>query len=321
VHPNDFKLGNFARGRKHSLDLEFMVGDRQLSIPILLFRGAREGKVLTVLAGIHGDEYEGVRAILDISMDLNPAEMSGDLLAVPVANLTALWAGTRTSPLDSTDLARSFPGDLESSPTRALAYYLANAVIAPANLLLDLHSGGIKYTMPTMIGFDSRDQRGCDAARAFGAPVMWGHPVLAPGRTVSFAAERNIPWLYTEARGAGRIHPDDLQVFRQGILNLLKYLSILPGQPVSSPVECNLQGDGSFEISVRSTREGFLVSSVQLLQAVKEGQELGRLVDFHGNTIETFLAPSDGLLGMIREFPVIAADVEMFIVTGQKVQE
>jgi predicted deacylase len=150
--------------------------------------------------------------------------------------------------------------------------------------------------------------------------VLWGHPAILPGRTVSFAMDRGIPWLYTEARGAGRIHPDDLRVFRQGILNLLKHLSILPGSPVASPVECNLHGDGSFEMSLRSTNKGFLISSVELLEAVKEGQELGRLVDFHGNTIETYLSPSDGSLGMIREFPVVEPNVELFIVTGLKAQ-
>jgi uncharacterized protein len=321
VHPDDFKLDQFAPGKKHSLDLEFKLGDRTLSIPVLLFRGAREGKVLTVIAGIHGDEYEGVRAVLDVGATLDPAEMSGDLIAVPVANLSALWAGTRTSPWDGTDLARSFPGDLESVPTRALAYYLARAVIAPADLLLDLHSGGVKYTMPLMVGFDTRDPRSGDAALAFGAPVLWGHPVISPGRSVSFAMERGIPWLYTEARGAGRIHPDDLRIFRQGIFNLLKHLAILPGSPAAGPVECHLHGDGSFEISLRSSRQGFLISSVELLQPVKEGEELGRLVDFHGNTIETYHSPSDGSLGMIREFPVVEPNVELFLVTGRKAQD
>jgi predicted deacylase len=61
----------------------------------VLFRGAREGNVLVGMAGVHGDEYEGPRAILDVCSTLDPEAMSGDLIAVPVAKPPAFWAGTR----------------------------------------------------------------------------------------------------------------------------------------------------------------------------------------------------------------------------------
>jgi predicted deacylase len=320
VHPGKFEPNQFTRNGKYALDLEFKAGDCELSIPLLLFRGTREGKVLVVMAGVHGDEYEGVRAILEISAALDPAQMAGDIIAVPVANATAFWAGQRTSPLDNKDLARSFPGDLSSGQTSALAHWLAHAVIARADLLLDLHSGGIKYTMPTMVGYDATNPRSRDAAQAFGAPTLWGHPVLPPGRTVSFAKQRGIPWLYTEARGAGRIDPQDLRVFREGILNLLKHLSILPGAPTLRPVEYHLYGDGNTDVSLKSKQRGFLMSSVEQLEKVKQGQELGRLVDLHGSTVETFLSPSEGLVAMVREFPVVEPDTQLYLVTGVAAQ-
>jgi predicted deacylase len=316
MQPHEFELRHFARGRKHYLDIDVSAGDHRISVPILLLRGARDGKVLVAMAGVHGDEYEGVQAILDVCTRLDPAGMAGDLLAVSVANPPALWAGTRTSPLDGADLARSFPGDLESGPSRALAHSLANTVIACADLFLDLHSAGIRLLMPTMVGYDARDPRSLAAARAFGAKVLWGHPVVAPGRTISFARERGIPWLYTEARGAGRIDPEDLQIFEQGILNLLVHLSILPGQPAVLPVEHHLLGDGNTEISLRSTRQGFLIPSVSLLERVKEGQDLGRLLDLHANTIETYVAPSEGVVAMIRQFPVVEPGTPLFLLTG-----
>jgi predicted deacylase len=320
VHPDEFDLARFARGKKHTLELEFTSAGHRILIPVLLQRGAREGKALAVTAGVHGDEYEGVRAILDVVPTLDPAEMAGDLVAVPVANPPAFWSGTRTSPLDGDDLARSFPGDLGSGPTRAIAYYLAQTVIACADFFLDLHSGGVKLLMPTMVGYDAKDPRSRDAARAFGAGVLWGHPTVAPGRTISFAQECGIPWVYTEARGAGRIHPEDLRVFEEGILNLLRHLSVLPGRPAMKPIKYHLYGDGNTDASVKSTRQGFLISCVELLEKLKKGQELGRLVDLHGNTIETFLAPSEGVVAMIRQFPVVEPDAQLFLLTGLATQ-
>lgn len=320
MHPDEFELARFARGKKYTLDLEFTSGGHRILIPVLLLRGTREGKVLVVTAGVHGDEYEGVRAILDVVPRLDPAEMAGDLVAVPVANPPAFWSGTRTSPLDGGNLARSFPGGLDSSPTCTIAYYLARSVIACADLFLDLHSGGVKLLMPTMVGYDATDTRSRDAARAFGAKVLWGHPTVPPGRTVSFARERGIPWVYTEARGAGRVHPEDLRVFTEGIFNMLRHLEILPGLPAAEPVECHLYGDGNTDASIKSTLPGFLISCVELLEKVKRGQELGRLVDLHGNMIETFLAPSEGVVAMIRQFPVVEPDAQLFLLTGLTTQ-
>lgn len=316
MHPDSFEPQQLARGRKHSLDLEFAVAGHQIAIPVFVFRGAREGKVLVVMSGVHGDEYEGVRAILEVGATLDPTVMAGDFIAVPVAHPPAFWAGTRTSPLDGRDLARTFPGDPTSSPTCAIAYYLGKAIIARANLFADLHSGGVKYSMPTMAGYDATDPRSRDAARAFGARIMWGHPTTPPGRTVSFAKDHNIPSMYTEANGAGRIAAEDLRVFKEGILNLLAHMAILPGAPVTPAVERHLCGDGNTELSLRATRGGFLLPSVALLDSVKKDQELGRLVDLHGDTLEIFRSPADGIVGMVREFPVVEPDNIMFLVTG-----
>ena len=75
---------------------------------MLVVRGRLPGPTLVVSANVHGDEYEGVRAIFETFNSLDPGAMSGDLLAVPVVNVPAFWAGTRTSPLDDANLARIF---------------------------------------------------------------------------------------------------------------------------------------------------------------------------------------------------------------------
>jgi len=118
----------------------------------------------------------------------------------------------------------------QGSPTQVLAFHLGHSIIARADFYLDLHSAGVKLLMPSMVGYDATDPRSREAAVIFGAPVVWGHPAIPPGRTISFAASRGIPWLYTEARGAGRIDAEDLAMFKRGVLNLLRYLHMLPGR-------------------------------------------------------------------------------------------
>jgi len=109
-----------------------------------------------------------------------------------------------------------------------------------------------------MVGHNSSDPRARAAAEAFGAPVIWGHPPpVEPGRTASFAQERGIPWLYTEARGAGRIHPKDLRKMRRGIRNLACHLGLLSGPMQTAPLRMRLCGNGNTDTGVTATRAAF----------------------------------------------------------------
>ena len=310
---------DFARGQKHHVDLD--VGHSDIHIPVILIRGVNAGPTLVATAGIHGDEYEGVRTIFEVTEDLDPGEMSGDLIAVPVANPPAFWAGTRCSPLDDANLARVFPGSPNRGPSNAIAHALAQQVIVQADFYLDLHSAGVACLMPTMVGYYTDDPRARAAAECFGAPVTWSHPTIAPGRTISFAHERGIPWLYTEARGAGRIHADDLRVFKNGVTNLMKHLGISPGKPAeSSTIEARLYGDGNIDDGLLCQVEGFFISDVDLLDTVAAGQQLGRTLDLHGQVVETYTSPSDGVVALVHQFPVVKPGDPMFVVTQTEPQ-
>jgi uncharacterized protein len=312
-----FNPDRFERGKKFAFDLPMDPWVKGVNLPILLLRGSRDGPTLVAMAGVHGDEYEGVRALLDTYQSLDPAEMSGDLVAVPVANPPALWSGTRTSPLDQGNLARAFPGCLDAGPTDAIAHVLAHSVIVHADFFLDLHSAGVKMLMPTMVGYDASDERSRAAAFAFGTRVVWGHPEVGVGRSITFAKDRGIPWLYTEARGAGRIHSDDLKTFVAGIRNLLCHLGILPDKPKATVVEVHLWGKGDLdEASVVATAPGLLIPEVALLDRVTTQTKIGRTVNLHSETMQTFYAPFEGVVAAIREWPVVQNGDLIFFLTG-----
>lgn len=316
MKPSKFNPECFSRGQKYKLDLETESKPKGVRLPVLLVRGARPGKTLVATAAIHGDEYEGVRTIFDVFHALDPMHMSGDFLAVPVSNPPAFWNGTRASPLDGANLARVFPGDLNAGASSIIAYHLAQTIIARADFYLDLHSAGILWASPALAGYNANDTRSLDAALIFGTKIIWGHPVIPPGRTVSFATERNIPWLYTEAWGSGRIDPSELQLFVRGVFNLLRHLKILPGRPRRARLQWHLYGDGNTDKGLSAKYEGFCVPCVGLLQKVSRRQELGQVYDLHGKTIQTLRAASHGIVAMIRQFPVVHPGEPLFLITG-----
>lgn len=288
-----------------------------MRLPVLLARGLNPGPRLVATACVHGDEYEGVRAIFDFFEELDPMRMQGDFLGVPVVNEAAFWAVSRTSAIDGLNLARVFPGDPGGKPSQALAWHLDQFVIARADLYIDLHSAGVRCLMPSMVGYWAQDARAREAAMAFGAKVLWSHPNISPGRTISAACDRGIPALYTEARGAGRIDPDDLSLFTRGLRNLVKYLHILDGAPDGVPCELHLHGDGNIDESLAAGRDGFLIPKVELLEGVEAGRELGVLVNTLGEVTERYTAPAAGRVGLIHACPLVRANEPVFLVTGE----
>ena len=127
MHIRDFDLGRLPRAGKERLwlDLSARDGGGCWRLPLMTVNGASEGPTLLVLAGIHGDEYEGIIAIPQVYAQVETSDLRGTLVMAPVCNLSAYEAAARGSPIDGLNLARVFPGARDGSITRQIAYWLS----------------------------------------------------------------------------------------------------------------------------------------------------------------------------------------------------
>ena len=95
-------------------------------IPISIICGEKPGPVLTLNAGIHGTEYVPVIALQKLLKEIDPAELSGVLVLVHVANLPSyLGRGVYSNPIDFKNLNRVFPGKMDGTFSERLAYKLS----------------------------------------------------------------------------------------------------------------------------------------------------------------------------------------------------
>ena len=286
-------------------------GSEEIGLPTLLVNGGHPGRTLVALAGVHGDEFEGIVALQEVFARVKPERVHGRVRAVPVANPPAVHAARRTSPQDGKNLARVFPGRREGTMTERLAFALSEALIASADFLLDLHSGGIAYEFPRLIGYDGRETEPARASRAaafaVGAPVLVAHPRIPSGRTISEAARRGIPWLYAEAPGGGRLDPRTLRFYVRGVLRLLAHLRILPGAVRRAPPRWHLISEGNLDRAILSPASGLFVPQVRVLERVRSGQPLGVVRDAFGRRVASVEAPADGYILMLRALPAVTA--------------
>lgn len=288
---------------------ELAVGDGY-SISVAEF-GAGSGPTLAVLGGVHGDELEGIVASGIVARGLAGAALRGRVRIVSVANPPARQARSRISPVDDGNLARCFPGTATGTVTERIAHAITSEVIAGADLLVDLHSAGSHYEMPVFVGYDGSapaGQRSGEAARAFGAPIVWRHASVAPGRSLSAAAALGVPAVYVEGSGGATLRGRDLDIYVTGVRRLLSWLGIA-GAPPGEPPEPQLidGGDGDIDASVACRAGGYCISRVRIGDPVAAGQLLAEVVDISGAALEELVAPRAGQVLMLRRTAEISS--------------
>ena len=320
MKPQEFNPHGLPPGAKEvfSVTVADLAGG-PLTVALLVARGIEPGPTITVLGGVHGDEYEGPLAVREAFAALRTSDMRGLFLGVPQANLPAFLAGTRTSPIDGGNLARVFPGSPTGTATERIAHFLAERVIAGSDLLIDLHSSGSRSTIPSLVGYYAHDddigRASLEAALAFGLPVLWGHPSVAPGRTITEATERGIAWLYTETFGGGTLHRESAMLYARGVRNVMKHLCMLDGPLDRDQVTHNLLGDGNLEEGIPVHAGGYLLPEVMPLDKVDRGDVLGRVLGVAGEILEEVRAPQDGVVILMRVAPPVSSGEVVFAIT------
>ncbi len=146
-----------------------------VGIPITAVKQGK-GPTILITGGVHGDEYEGPIALSKLARRLTPSMVQGRVLLVPALNLPAALAGTRLSPMDGLNLNRVFPGEANGSITAMIAHYVSTVLIPMADIVVDIHSGGMTLEyLPTILMHELEDadwnRRARAALMAFGAPI------------------------------------------------------------------------------------------------------------------------------------------------------
>jgi len=171
-------------------------GGIRFEIPFFVFVGRARRPRALLIAGVHGDEYEGVAALHDFARQINPGELRGTLTIVPVSNPQAFYGGTRRNPVDYGDLNRLFPGDPQGTISERLAALLFHNLVIDNDAILSMHGWSKEaITVPYVEYFDEKSRVGRESfAIARGVGLEFLHPYRwEPGLLVAAASRAGIP--------------------------------------------------------------------------------------------------------------------------------
>ncbi|MEZ4863060.1 MAG: succinylglutamate desuccinylase/aspartoacylase family protein [Caldilineaceae bacterium] len=274
-------------------------------LPVLAARGVHDGPAVVVTGAVHGDEYEGPAAIHKFFREVDTTQMHGLIIGLPVVNLSAWQARSRISPLDGVDLNQTFPGKsvaANGKPSEGLAYALFHTFVHGCDVLVDLHSGGIKLQHLPMIGWYAGDALAERLARGFGAPL---HPWLMPNRAGVLSCEAHRAGkvaIGAEWGGGAGLDHAGVVAYTEGIRRLLTTLATPASQLFA--LDARQPIAGTYQLVEQG---GLFVAAVTLGNRVAVGDSLGILYNLLGEPVATICAERSGLVAALAHNVLLAA--------------
>lgn len=276
------------------------VDARQIAVPAFVINGG-DGPTAWLQGCVHGNEYTGGYALREFALGLDPAEVTGRIVAVPVANVTA-FASTRdmgefnASPLDHRDLNRSFPG----APDGSFSEIAADALLAEASradVAVDLHSGGNElvldgFTLFTKTG-DETETASRELCRATGlAHAIGMAPGALDGALMEVLASRGIPTIITETGGEGQLLDEYVQKAADVLSNVVRHVGLVDGDPTPATIP-----DFPDSLTTLPAHQGgFFEACVDVGATVAKGEVLAEITSLTGERKEVIESPHDAIV-------------------------
>jgi predicted deacylase len=298
--------------RRIALPVASLPTQGQLTMTVEAICGRESGPRLFLCAAIHGDELNGIEIIRIILEHVNPKNLRGALVVVPVVNIFGFLNQSRWLP-DRRDLNRSFPGSKKGSLASRMAHLFMNEVVAHCTHGIDLHTGSASRNNMPQVRADLTSPETLRLAEAFSAPVIV-HSALRDGSLREAATEAGLHMLVYEGGASSRFNAEAIACGAEGVLSVMDALGMFSGKsavPVlkipgrekhSRRIRPTIFGKATW---IRARRSGLFRASVSLGERVEKSQVLGEVADAFGERCADVRAASEGVVIGLQENPIV----------------
>lgn len=289
----DFPVpGRLPRGRRlYRIQVLRMRDGAHLELPCAVVK-RKQRPLVAVVAGLHGDEWNGIYIADQLSRHLDPDELLGTVIILPVTNPFAFYERRRVAAADNVDLNRAFGLEEPRRPTELLASFLFESLLARADTIVELHAGGPGEYVPLVM---APSEAQVPLARSLGLPYV----LLGQSKSHSLAREatsREIPALTVQVGQSRSIDRGACATVEAGVVSLLRHVGALAGKPGRSR-SCTIFSDKTV---VPAPCAGFFECQAPLGAQVREGEAIGRVTALLEDDVEAAESPIDGTVIYLR---------------------
>jgi len=271
----------------------------QIHIPIYVSRSTEDGPTLLVMAGMHGDEINGVETLRRILVRGLNRPKRGSVISIPVLNIFGFINFSREV-TDGKDVNRSFPGTTAGSLASQVAHYVTHEILPQINYGLDFHTGGARRNNYPQVRAALSDLNNEELARAYNPPFI----INAPYRDKSLrkqAAKEGIPVLVFEGGESLRLRKNAIDEGLNGFLRLMKHLNMIDDAPEAAKAPVRIDKTTWLRAKVSGLQHTYCRNGCP----VAKDEVIGLITDPFGEFEAKITSPVDGFIIGINNNPVI----------------
>ncbi|NVP54856.1 succinylglutamate desuccinylase/aspartoacylase domain-containing protein [Mycoplana rhizolycopersici] len=294
-------VNDLAPGQKHHLYFQGveMPSGQHWHVSVTVARGEKPGRRAVLVSGVHGDEMSSIHTVQTVMNQLDPAQMSGTVMAVTDVSRPAVEGMQRRWPnqgrgIDLIDMNREWPGNENgaTAPSRH-AGLLFNRLLRPnADFAIDFHTGttGFDVTAFNIGGMDVPEVKAMVELYPVGQ-IFDNH--VYPGVLHNAFMDVGIPSFTPEIGAARVLDLEMVSLFVEGTMNVLKHHGIVSGPMGRTAKDVNVfVGNSAFPIL--ATAGGLVEHLVKLNDKVEAGQKVAVQRNGFGEVVAEYVSEVAG---------------------------
>lgn len=296
-------LGNtIPPGKTVRLTLEIakLLTNTPIQIPVIVSHAKKKGPVLLLLAGIHGDEINGVETIRRVVRKGWHKPSQGTIICIPVYNIFGFLNSSREFP-DGRDLNRMFPGTKNGSLASQFAHIFMKEIAPLTDVILDFHTGASQRNNFPQTRCDFKNTTSRELCDIFAAPFTINASSL-PKSIRSEVSKRGKEYVIFEGGKANRIDNFVVETAMQGVQRIMTHLGVRYFEVEPPEYEkCTIEKSKW----IRASSSGMLNVKIENGQYVDKGTILAKIADPYGKFERSVKAPFDGMIFNVNEIPLV----------------
>tara|TARA_B110000238_G_scaffold201158_1_gene255358 strand:- start:4965 stop:5915 length:951 start_codon:yes stop_codon:yes gene_type:complete len=299
------------KGKRTILDLEVarLHTRTTVKIPVIIERSKNPGPVVLLLAGIHGDEINGVGIIREIISQKINRPISGTIICIPVFNIFGYLIQTREFP-DGRDLNRMFPGSVNGSLASQFAHQFTKEIAPHVDYVIDFHTGGGERDNIAQIRCSKEDKRGLELAKIFNPPIIVFSNIISKSLRDTLHKMGKTILLFE----GGKSKELDASIINEGVngtKNILIHLGLIEGEITVKKTPIFVEKAKW----LRASYSGMFKIMAKNGTFVKKKEVLGIIQDPFGEFKKKVYAPFDGHIFCINKTPIVNKGDALFHVS------
>lgn len=290
-----------GKGAELSMNVAKLHTHTPVQVPVIVQRAEKDGPVLLLMAGMHGDEINGMEIIRRVIRKGWNKPSAGTIICIPVFNVFGYLNVKRELP-DGRDLNRSFPGTKNGSLASQFAYQFMKEIAPNIDMVIDFHTGAAQRSNIAQIRCLKTDDVSMELANVFSPPFIV-HSAYISKSIREALNKRGKKILLFEG---GKANSIDEKIVEEGLAGIQRVLLHL--------------GMRSFKTVESHEREPILITSSKWLRApnsgvfqaiVKNGDEvgvgtvLGIVCDPYGEIERKIKSTMKGFIICVNESPLV----------------